>query len=143
MALGRLGTGEFDLLSDADVLFVCEDQGVRAAMGRTAEQFMENLTAYTRDGTVFPVDARLRPHGREGELIVTPAQLETYFREEAQPWEALTYVKLRHVAGDQSLSNRVLNIVRDGIAKMAEKPDFGAELADVRVAWNATKPDLT
>ena len=144
MALGRLGTGEFDLLSDADVLFVCEDQGVRAAMGRTAEQFMENLTAYTRDGTVFPVDARLRPHGREGELIVTPAQLETYFREEAKPWEALTYVKLRHVAGDQSLSNRVLNIVRDGIAKMAEKPDFGAELADVRgrLERNETGPNL-
>ena len=92
MALGRLGTHEFDLLSDADVLFVCDTGCDRELAGRVAEQFMEALTAYTRDGSVFPLDTRLRPHGREGELIVTPAQLETYFSEEAKPWEALTYL---------------------------------------------------
>ena len=62
---------------------------------------------------MFPIDARLRPHGREGELIVTPAQLETYFREEAKPWEALTYVKLRYVAGDRALANRVMKRVQE------------------------------
>ena len=69
---------------------------------------MEALTAYTRDGTVFPVDARLRPHGREGELIVTPTQLAAYFQDEAKPWEALTYLKMRHVAGDSEVGDRAL-----------------------------------
>jgi glutamate-ammonia-ligase adenylyltransferase len=132
MALGRLGTREFDLLSDADVLFVCDNHSSREAMGRTAGKLMESLTAYTRDGSVFPIDTRLRPHGREGELIVTPAQLEIYFRDEAKPWEALTYLKLRHTAGDQKLSSRVLQIVRDGIAAQADKPEFADDLADMR-----------
>ena len=99
LALGRLGSREFDLLSDADLLFVCDPAGDRLALTKSAEQIMQTLAAYTQDGMVFPVDARLRPHGAEGELLVTPQQLETYFSNEAQSWEALTYTKLRHIAG--------------------------------------------
>jgi glutamate-ammonia-ligase adenylyltransferase len=133
MALGRLGTREFDLLSDADVLFVCDSGCNRTSISRTAEQLMEALTAYTRDGTVFPVDARLRPHGREGELIVTPALLATYFKEEAKPWEALTYLKLRFVAGDGQLANAVLQSVQNGIAEMAKRTEFETELSELRI----------
>ena len=132
MSLGRLGTSEFDLLSDADVLFVCDSTCNRTVISRTAEQLMEALTAYTRDGTVFPIDARLRPHGREGELIVTTAQLEAYFREEAKPWEALTYLKLRYVAGDRQLADRILHSVQSGIAEMASRIEFETELSEVR-----------
>ncbi len=102
---------------------------------------MESLTAYTRDGSVFPIDTRLRPHGREGELIVTPAQLAIYFRDEAKPWEALTYLKLRHIAGDQALSNQVLHIVQDGISVTADKPEFAADLADMRRRLERSEPE--
>jgi len=78
------------------------------------------------------VDARLRPHGREGELIVTPAQLEAYFRDEAKPWEALTYLKLRYVAGDAEVAERALQVVRDGIFRMAGRSEFAGELTEVR-----------
>src|SRR5208283_3172640 len=135
MGLGRLGAREFDLLSDADVLFVCDERaaaGESEGMRRVAEHLMEALTAYTRDGTVFPVDARLRPHGREGELIVTPTQLATYFEDEANPWEALTYLKLRKVAGDGEVADRALRMVRGGIAAIATSPDFAPELNEVR-----------
>ncbi len=132
MSLGRLGAREFDLLSDADILFVCDHGCNRTIISRAAQQLMEALTAYTKDGTVFPVDARLRPHGREGELMVTPAQLEAYFKEEAKPWEALTYLKLRYVAGDRHLADRVLLSVQAGIGAMAERTEFEAELSDVR-----------
>jgi len=132
MGLGRLGSSEFDLLSDADVLFVCDESGDKQAMLRAAEQLMEALTAYTRDGTVFPVDARLRPHGREGELVVTPSQLATYFKDEAKPWEALTYLKLRYVAGDTEVAARALQAVQGGSANLAGQPSFAAELSEVR-----------
>ncbi len=133
MGLGRLGAGEFDLLSDADVLFVCDEGSDAEETHRVAAQMMDALAAYTQDGAVFPVDARLRPHGREGELIVTPTQLAAYFRDEAKPWEALTYLKLRHVAGDRELGSRASQAVRKGIAEIATRPDFDAELTDVRL----------
>jgi [glutamine synthetase] adenylyltransferase / [glutamine synthetase]-adenylyl-L-tyrosine phosphorylase len=132
MGLGRLGASEFDLLSDADVLFVCDECCNHQEMRRAAERMMEALTAYTRDGTVFPVDARLRPHGREGELIVTPAQLATYFGDEAKPWEALTYLKLRLVTGDAEVGERALQAVRKGISQIAARSSFEEELSDVR-----------
>ncbi len=56
MGLGRLGAREFDLLSDADVLFVCDEHANKEDVRRVAERLMEALTAYTREGTVFPVD---------------------------------------------------------------------------------------
>ncbi|MFI5115171.1 MAG: hypothetical protein ACHP8B_00590 [Terriglobales bacterium] len=133
MGLGRLGAREFDLLSDADVVFVCDEDRAQERMRRVAAQVMDALTAYTQDGTVFSVDARLRPHGREGELIVTPTQLAAYFHDEAKPWEALTYLKLRHIAGDLEVGNRALEAVRNEIAEIATRPGFDSELQDVRI----------
>lgn len=67
---------------------------------------MQVLAAYTNEGMVFPVDTRLRPRGAEGELVITPRQLEEYFASEAQPWEALMYTKLRLICGDAALGRR-------------------------------------
>ncbi|PYV85637.1 MAG: hypothetical protein DMG93_00820 [Acidobacteria bacterium] len=106
LALGRLGTREFDLLSDADLLFVGDENYDRQALTRATEEMMQALAAYTQEGLVFPVDTRLRPHGGEGELVVIPKQLEKYFSAEAQPWEALMYTKLRFVCGDAALGRR-------------------------------------
>jgi glutamate-ammonia-ligase adenylyltransferase len=132
MALGRLGSGEFDLLSDADVLFVAEDSAHNEASRRAAERIMEILTAYTRVGTLFPVDTRLRPLGREGELVTTPGRLANYFAGDARAWEALTYLRLRYVAGDRPVAQRAEEAVRRGIASTAGRSDFDTELAGMR-----------
>ncbi|HZP22318.1 MAG TPA: hypothetical protein VFB04_02655 [Terriglobales bacterium] len=144
LGLGRLGAGEFDLLSDADVLFVSDNKCDRDATRRAAERLMEALTAYTRDGTVFSVDARLRPHGREGELVITPQQLAAYFRDEAHPWEALTYVKLRPVAGDGEVAQHAVAVVEQGAAELAHREDFAAQLRDLRqrLERSDTAPNL-
>ena len=131
MALGRLGSREFDVLSDADVLFVADEAAPPEAARRAAERTMESLTAYTRDGTVFPVDARLRPQGQEGELVTTPAQLARYFQADARPWEAISYLRLRFVAGNPAVGQLALAAVREGIAGMAEKPEFDRGLLDM------------
>lgn len=131
MALGRLGTGEFDVLSDADVLFVCQGRNT-VPLTRSAEQIMQTLAAYTRDGSVFPVDARLRPHGGEGELLVTPAQLQSYFEHEAQPWEALMYTKLRFVAGSPALAEQARAAMPKLFERFAGKPAFASALREMR-----------
>lgn len=108
MALGRLGTREFDILSDADLLFVRRPDISSAAATRIAEEVMQTLSVYTSEGTVLAVDVRLRPHGKDGELTVTPDQLRSYFAQEAQPWEALTYTKLRFIAGEEQLASEAV-----------------------------------
>ncbi len=132
MALGRLGSGEFDVLSDADLLFVAEDSTAREDASRAAERVMEALTAYTREGTLFPVDTRLRPRGREGDLVTTPAQLARYFARDARAWEAITYLRLRYVAGDRAVAAKALEAVRDGVVEMASRPGFERDLDGMR-----------
>lgn len=131
-AVGRLGSGEFDLLSDADMLFVCEDGLDRPGLTKTAEQLMQALAAYTQDGMVFPVDARLRPRGGEGELLISPKQLESYFLQEAQPWEALMYTKLRFIAGSRPVAEKAAGVVRVLFQRFAADPDFAANVRDMR-----------
>ena len=124
MAVGRLGSRELDVLSDVDLLFVGEREKDRERLTRSAQQVMQALSAYTRDGMVFPVDTRLRPRGGAGELLVTPAQLETYFEHEAEPWEALPYTKLRFVAGSQELGNRAMVLTAKLFQRYAAEPGF-------------------
>jgi glutamate-ammonia-ligase adenylyltransferase len=132
LALGRLGSREFDLLSDADLLFVCDPAGDRLALTKSAEQIMQTLAAYTQDGMVFPVDARLRPHGAEGELLVTPQQLETYFLNEAQSWEALTYTKLRHITGSADLGRRGFAVTESLFSRFAQHDGFAVAVREMR-----------
>ena len=102
VALGRLGMGEFDLGSDADLVFVIPDEGVsdRAWWHDAAERLIDIISSYTQQGVLFTIDSRLRPMGRDGELIQTESRYKKYFAEQAEPWEAITYMKARTIAGD-------------------------------------------
>jgi glutamate-ammonia-ligase adenylyltransferase len=103
LGMGRLGLSEFDLASDADLVFVAGSEATReelATWTHLAEKTIEVLSSYTRDGTLFPVDTRLRPRGQEGELVVTLEELLSYVRNEAQAWELLTYLKAHPLAGN-------------------------------------------
>lgn len=131
-ALGRLGTVEFDIASDADLLFIRGSDSDTEAARISAEKLIHALAAYTREGSLFAVDARLRPHGNEGELVTTPAQLERYLADEAHPWEALTYTKLRFVAGREDHAGPVREIVQRRIFKFACRPGFPQAVAEMR-----------
>jgi glutamate-ammonia-ligase adenylyltransferase len=131
-ALGRLGTDEFDIASDADLLFVRAPEADEDEARLDAERLVNALAAYTKEGSIFAVDARLRPHGGEGELVVSAAQMERYLAEEAQPWEALSYSKLRFVAGREDLAPRVLTAVWHQTVEIAARPGFSAAVLEMR-----------
>ncbi len=133
LALGRLGTAEFDLLSDADLLFVCQDDLDRSSVSKAVEQFIQVLAAYTRDGIVCAVDTRLRPHGSEGDLVTSTAQLESYFAREAQAWEALMYTKLRFLIGSRSVADKVHASTRSLLARFAADASFRSQIHEMRL----------
>lgn len=120
------------MASDADLLFVRDEQAETNALIKVAENTVEALAAYTQDGTLFPVDLRLRPRGGEGELLVTPESLTAYFASEAQPWEALTYTKLRYVAGSEDLALRAMTAVEEQMPRFAKDRGFAAAVRVMR-----------
>ena len=94
LALGRLGMRELDLGSDLDLLFVAADQDAAARARPRAERFIHMLSAYTQQGSLFQVDTRLRPRGKEGELVQTVEGALDYFQSAAELWEAAAYLKV-------------------------------------------------
>ncbi len=115
IALGRLGMREFDLGSDADVAFVIPDTevGRQGRWTRVANRIIEIISSYTADGQMFSIDARLRPLGRDGDLVQTERRFLSYFGDGAESWEALTYMKARTVAGDRDAGKAFLAQLQD------------------------------
>lgn len=111
VAVGRLGMREFDLASDADILFILPDSesGNHLFWTRVAEHLIEILTTYTGDGTILSLDTRLRPNGREGLLVQTETAYGEYFSTTAKAWEGIAYMKARAVAGDTERATRFLH----------------------------------
>jgi glutamate-ammonia-ligase adenylyltransferase len=99
IALGRLGMREFDLASDADLVFVLADSAAAQMpfWTRVAEKIIDLLTAYTGDGMLFAVDTRLRPNGGSGPLVQTESSVKEYFASKAEAWEGITYMKSRAI----------------------------------------------
>ncbi len=102
IALGRLGMREFDLGSDADLVFVLPDSDASEMIfwTRVAERVVHLITAYTGEGVLFAVDTRLRPNGSAGPLVQTATAVTEYFAHVAEAWEGITYMKSLAVAGD-------------------------------------------
>ncbi len=141
VALGRLGIREFDIASDADLGFLYRggDPEAKWFWTRVAERLIEMVSAYTGDGTLFAVDSRLRPRGREGELVEAEASFAEYFASAAQPWEAITYMKSRVVAGDMAEGTVLLTRIQNTIGeRFGRGPDAVHKLAEMRKKLEAT-----
>jgi glutamate-ammonia-ligase adenylyltransferase len=111
IALGRLGMREFDLASDADLLFVLrdEDHAEQLFWTRVANRMIDLLTAYSGTGSMFAVDTRLRPNGNAGALVQLESSYKDYCEKNAEAWEGIAYLKARAIAGDLDRATRFLN----------------------------------
>ncbi|MBI1940683.1 MAG: hypothetical protein HYS33_04145 [Acidobacteria bacterium] len=136
LGLGRLGLNEFDLASDADLIFVAAPGTPRdevAQWTRLAEKIIEVLSSYTRDGSLFSVDTRLRPRGQEGELVATQDALLNYLGETAHVWEALTWLKAIPVAGNLDLAGGIVSrLVARVFDRFGSYAELEAELQEMR-----------
>ncbi len=108
VAMGRLGGHEMGYASDADVMFVHEPRNGadEEAATRAAHAVAEELRALlARPGPdpVLPIDAGLRPEGRQGPLVRTLASYRAYYQRWSAPWEAQALLRAEPVVGDAAL----------------------------------------
>jgi glutamate-ammonia-ligase adenylyltransferase len=107
IGLGKLAGREIDYGSDLDIMFVADakTKGL-AKFQRLAVEVIELLSRRMEQGTVFQIDARLRPDGEKGLLVNTLAAYEEYYRKRAQLWEIQALTRTRPVAGDLKLGEQ-------------------------------------
>ncbi|MFF5387294.1 bifunctional [glutamine synthetase] adenylyltransferase/[glutamine synthetase]-adenylyl-L-tyrosine phosphorylase [Streptomyces sp. NPDC013012] len=138
IAMGKCGGHELNYVSDVDVIFVGEpadgaDEGkaIQAAT-RLASHLMRICSETTVEGTIWPVDANLRPEGRNGPLVRTLSSHLAYYQRWAKTWEFQALLKARAVAGDQELGERYIEAVSPLVWQAAERENFVPDVQRMR-----------
>ncbi|MFC9606616.1 bifunctional [glutamine synthetase] adenylyltransferase/[glutamine synthetase]-adenylyl-L-tyrosine phosphorylase [Streptomyces niveus] len=154
VALGKCGGNELNYVSDVDVIFVGEpahsavhDRGgdedgaadtsntearaVQAAT-RLAAHMMRICSETTAEGTIWPVDANLRPEGRNGPLVRTLSSHLAYYQRWAKTWEFQALLKARAVAGDIALGKEYVDAVSPMVWHAADRENFVPDVQKMR-----------
>ena len=146
IGMGKAGGRELNYVSDVDVIFVAEPLvPARTAVGeesteqsalRTATSLalgmMQACSASTPEGTIWPVDAALRPEGKAGPLVRTLPSHLAYYDKWAKTWEFQALLKARPIAGDRDLGERYLAAVVPLVWKAAARPGFVEDVQAMR-----------
>jgi glutamate-ammonia-ligase adenylyltransferase len=139
IGMGKCGGRELNYVSDVDVIFVAEapasvedEPGALRTATALATALMRVCSAATAEGTIWPVDAALRPEGKAGPLVRTVASHHTYYIRWAQTWEFQALLKARHVAGDAELAERYLEAISPLVWQAAGRENFVADVQAMR-----------
>ncbi|WP_262851794.1 bifunctional [glutamine synthetase] adenylyltransferase/[glutamine synthetase]-adenylyl-L-tyrosine phosphorylase [Mumia quercus] len=135
IAMGKCGGRELNYVSDVDVVFVhapaegADEQRATRIATRLASTLMRICSDHTREGTIWEVDANLRPEGKDGPLVRLVSSHAAYYERWASTWEFQALLKARPVAGDADLGREYLDAVMPQVWQAATRPHF---LADTR-----------
>ena len=144
VALGKTGAQELNYVSDVDVLYVaepatdeageprCTPQEAVTIGGKLAGALTRVCSAHTGAGTIWQVDAALRPEGKAGPLVRSLAGMATYYRSWAKNWEFQAMLKARPMAGDLALAREFCELVSPQVWRVAENDQFVAETQAMR-----------
>lgn len=138
IAMGKCGGHELNYVSDVDVIFVGEaaegaDEGkaLRSAT-KLASHMMRICSETTVEGSIWPVDANLRPEGRNGPLVRTLSSHLAYYQRWAKTWEFQALLKARPVAGDIELGDEYVTALEPLVWKAAERENFVPDVQKMR-----------
>ncbi|MBS1792676.1 MAG: hypothetical protein JSS81_02410 [Acidobacteria bacterium] len=102
---------------------------------RAVELFVTTLSAMTREGSLYRVDLRLRPDGKNGAASSGRRAFLDYLANRAAVWEWLAYIKLRAVGGDSGLGEDVEREARRIVherARQADRAELKSEARRIR-----------
>ncbi len=147
IAMGKCGGRELNYVSDVDVVFVAagpdegelseavegvDEQATLSAATALAAGLMRVCGDHTAEGTLWPVDAGLRPEGKNGPLVRTLESHLGYYQRWAKTWEFQALLKARPVAGDLALGEQYIEQIGPLVWSAAERDGFVRDVQRMR-----------
>ena len=138
IGMGKTGGRELNYVSDVDVIFVAEpvdgadETSALAAATALATHLMRACSTSTAHGVLWPVDAALRPEGKQGPLVRTVASHRTYYERWAKTWEFQALLKARPLAGDRELGAEYVAAVSPLVWQAASRDNFVEDVQAMR-----------
>ncbi|HKJ12056.1 MAG TPA: bifunctional [glutamine synthetase] adenylyltransferase/[glutamine synthetase]-adenylyl-L-tyrosine phosphorylase [Ornithinimicrobium sp.] len=138
VGMGKCGGRELNYISDVDVIFLAapvdgadEEEAMRVA-GRIASTLMRICGEATAEGSLWPVDAALRPEGKNGPLVRSMVSHREYYERWAQSWEFQALLKARVIAGDAELGQEWLDVVQPLVWDAGSREGFVDDVRAMR-----------
>ncbi len=138
IAVGKCGGHELNYVSDVDVIFVaepaegCDEQPALRTAAQMASHLIRICSDHTAEGTIWPVDAALRPEGKSGPLVRTVASHVGYYERWAKTWEFQALLKARPVAGDAALGRVYYEAINPMVWEASRRDGFVADVQAMR-----------
>ena len=138
IGMGKTGGRELNYISDVDVIFVvaprgeADEEDATRVGTRLASAVMRICGQPTKEGSLWQVDAALRPEGKHGPLVRSLRSHKEYYERWAKTWEFQALLKARVVAGDESLGERWLEMVRPLVWAASERDNFVDDVQAMR-----------
>ncbi|WP_372595140.1 bifunctional [glutamine synthetase] adenylyltransferase/[glutamine synthetase]-adenylyl-L-tyrosine phosphorylase [Actinotalea sp.] len=130
LGMGKTGGRELNYVSDVDVIYVAEpvegtaEQAALASATRLATGMARACSAASGEPALWPVDAALRPEGKNGPLVRTVASHKAYYERWAKTWEFQALLKARVVAGDREVGAQYLAEMSPMVWSAVERENF-------------------
>ncbi|MDZ7758799.1 MAG: hypothetical protein U5L00_00890 [Desulfovermiculus sp.] len=120
LGLGKLGGNELNFVSDIDLVLLRDNFGgdipegseCKPVLSRLAQTLTRLLAESVGGDRVFVVDMRLRPGGKDGELVVSVDRALDHYQIHGRSWERQALLKARPVAGQRSIGHNFLDQIR-------------------------------
>ena len=138
IGMGKTGGRELNYISDVDVVFVAEPaDGVPESealdiAAKLATETMRACSDSTAEGSLWQVDAALRPEGKNGPLVRTVASHEAYYERWAKTWEFQALLKARPIAGDEQVGQAYLDAMMPMVWRAAGRDHFVEDVQAMR-----------
>ncbi len=129
LAAGKVGGREPNYHSDIDVIFLFDEEGTTEGSATSEptsnSHFFSNVSRRViqatskagRFGTLYAVDARLRPTGKNGPLVVCFDKFSEYFQTgSGQLWERLALCNARPITGSADARQRATQLLLSIVA---------------------------
>ncbi|WP_188037550.1 bifunctional [glutamine synthetase] adenylyltransferase/[glutamine synthetase]-adenylyl-L-tyrosine phosphorylase, partial [Actinotalea sp. JY-7885] len=130
IGMGKCGGRELNYVSDVDVIYVAEpvegrseDEAMRAG-AKLAASLARACDGTATEPPLWPVDAALRPEGKNGPLVRTVASHVSYYERWAKTWEFQALLKARVVAGDREVGRRYTEAIAPMVWSAVERENF-------------------
>jgi [glutamine synthetase] adenylyltransferase / [glutamine synthetase]-adenylyl-L-tyrosine phosphorylase len=132
IALGKTGARELNYISDVDVMHVVApadpareaEEDVVAIGSALARELARAASERTGEGSLWQVDANLRPEGKDGPLVRTVPSYRRYYTEWAKSWEFQALLKARAAAGDRALGTEFETMVEPWVWRASTRDGF-------------------
>ncbi|MGB5952427.1 MAG: bifunctional [glutamine synthetase] adenylyltransferase/[glutamine synthetase]-adenylyl-L-tyrosine phosphorylase, partial [Ornithinimicrobium sp.] len=138
IGMGKCGGRELNYISDVDVIFLAapaddaDEQAALKAATAVASAVMRICGEATAEGSLWPVDAALRPEGKNGPLVRSLASHREYYTRWAKSWEFQALLKARVIAGDEEVGQQWLDIVRPLVWDAGSREGFVDDVRAMR-----------